>query len=175
MNLYYLYFRLFTIRSGFKRAEYIKKHNVFHHIGEGCYYHPWQIPRESYLMEFGNNVIVAAKVTFITHDVVGLMLKNRKESSDCGKILLGKIVVGNNVFIGANSTILPNVHIGNNVIIAAGSVVTKNVPDGWVVGGNPAKKIKQLDEFVEKRKSIIENMPSWRDPINEIVDYFFEK
>ncbi len=53
----------------------------------------------------------------------------------------GKVVIGNNVFIGANSLIVKECTIGNNVVIAAGSVVTKNIQDNWIVGGVPAKKI----------------------------------
>jgi len=54
------------------------------------------------------------------------------------------VIIGNDVWIGGNVTILPGVNIGNNVVIAAGAVVTKNVPDNCVVGGVPAGKIKDL-------------------------------
>lgn len=53
-------------------------------------------------------------------------------------------VIGNNVSIGCNVTIIGDVHIGNNVIIGAGSVVVKDVPDNSVVAGNPAKVIKSI-------------------------------
>ena len=53
--------------------------------------------------------------------------------------------IGNDVWIGGNCTILPGVMIGNNVVIAAGAVVTKDVPDNSVVGGVPAKVIKQIE------------------------------
>lgn len=54
------------------------------------------------------------------------------------------IHIGNDVWIGGNATILPGVTIGNNVVVAAGAVVTKDVPDNTLVGGVPAKKIKDL-------------------------------
>ena len=54
------------------------------------------------------------------------------------------IVIGDDVWIGGNVTIVAGVHIGNNVIVAAGAVVTKDVPDNTLVGGVPAKKIKDL-------------------------------
>ena len=54
------------------------------------------------------------------------------------------VTIGDDVWIGGNVTILPGVTIGNNVIIAAGAVVTKDVPDNCIVGGVPAKPIKQL-------------------------------
>ncbi len=51
-------------------------------------------------------------------------------------------VIGDNVSLGANVTVIGNVHIGNNVIVGAGSVVIKDVPDNCVVAGNPAKIIR---------------------------------
>ena len=55
------------------------------------------------------------------------------------------VTIGSDVWIGGNCTILPGVTIGNNVIVAAGAVVTKNVPDNCVVGGVPARIIKQIE------------------------------
>ena len=55
------------------------------------------------------------------------------------------VKIGNDVWIGGNCTILPGVTIGNNVVIAAGAVVTKDVPDNSIVGGVPAKVIKQIE------------------------------
>ena len=63
----------------------------------------------------------------------------------------GEIIIGNNVVIGANSTVLYNKTIGNNVIIGAGSVVTKDIPDNGVWGGNPIRYICSYDDFVNKR------------------------
>ena len=55
------------------------------------------------------------------------------------------VTIGNDVWIGANCTILPGVTIGNNVVVAAGAVVTKDVPDNCVVGGVPVKIIKEIE------------------------------
>ena len=57
--------------------------------------------------------------------------------------------IGNDVWIGGNVTILPGVNIGNNVVIAAGAVVTKDVPDNSLIGGVPAKIIRQLENDIE--------------------------
>lgn len=54
----------------------------------------------------------------------------------------GRAVIGDNVSLGANVTIIGNVHIGNNVTIGAGSVVVKDIPDNCIVAGNPARIIK---------------------------------
>ena len=55
------------------------------------------------------------------------------------------ITFGNNVWIGGSAIVNPGVRVGNNVVIASGAVVTKDVPDNVVVGGNPAKVIKQVE------------------------------
>ena len=61
-----------------------------------------------------------------------------------GKEYAKPITIGNNVWIGGSAVINPGVTIGDNVVIASGAVVTKDVPDNVVVGGNPAKVIKQI-------------------------------
>lgn len=75
---------------------------------------------------------------FIAH---GVMFTNDKFTEKKEEWILRKTIIGNNVRIGSNSTILP-VTIGNNVVIGAGSVVTKDVPDNCVVCGNPAVIVK---------------------------------
>ena len=58
--------------------------------------------------------------------------------------------IGNDVWIGGNVTILPGVTIGNNVVVAAGAVVTKDIPDNCIVGGVPARKIKDVGNDTEE-------------------------
>lgn len=67
------------------------------------------------------------------------------------KIIAKAVVIGRYVWIGGNSIILPGVTIGQGAIIAAGSVVTKDVPEGALVGGNPARvlKIRDMDKFTQ--------------------------
>ncbi|MEQ2528422.1 DapH/DapD/GlmU-related protein [Bacillaceae bacterium CLA-AA-H227] len=57
------------------------------------------------------------------------------------------VVIGKNVWIGSNATILPGVTIGENAVVAAGAVVTKDVPENTVVAGVPAKVIKKINEI----------------------------
>ena len=62
--------------------------------------------------------------------------------------IIEPVSIGDDVWVGGNVTILPGVHIGNNVIIAAGAVVTKDVPDNTLVGGVPARFIRELENDV---------------------------
>ncbi len=57
-----------------------------------------------------------------------------------------EVTVGDNVWIGGNTVIMPGVHIGSNTVIGAGSVVTKNIPDWVVAAGNPCKVIREITE-----------------------------
>ena len=63
--------------------------------------------------------------------------------------VFGRVTIGNHVYIGTNALIMPGVTIGDNALVAAGSVVTKSVPAGVVVGGNPAKILCTIDEYIE--------------------------
>lgn len=58
----------------------------------------------------------------------------------------GQIVIGENVFIGAGTTVLKGVRIGDNAVIGSCSVVTRDVPDNEIWGGNPARFIKRFEE-----------------------------
>lgn len=57
-----------------------------------------------------------------------------------------EVTIGDNVWIGGNTVILPGVHIGSNTVIGAGSVVTKDIPDWVIAGGNPCKVIRRITE-----------------------------
>lgn len=60
------------------------------------------------------------------------------------------VTIGDNVWIGGNTVILPGVHIGSNTVIGAGSVVTKHIPDWVVAAGNPCRVIKKITEDDKK-------------------------
>ena len=64
--------------------------------------------------------------------------------------VFGKVVIGDWVYIGNNSLIMPGVTIGDHVLVAAGSIVTKSIPSNTVVGGNPARIICSLEEYKQK-------------------------
>lgn len=104
---------------------------------------------EPYLISIGDNCTISTNVSFITHDASVGVIMGRENYSD----LCGKIVIGNNCFIGNNSIILYGTTIANNTIISAGSVVTKSVIEsGCIIGGNPAKVIGKVENFIDKYK-----------------------
>lgn len=137
--------------TAIKRAAYLKKHDIFYHIGDKCMIMFRKIPLYPKLISFGDNVWIASDVLFVPHDVIHRMLNN-KLGGDRFQEYLGCIDIKDNVFVGSNSTILPNVMIGPDTIIAAGSLVNHSIPGNGVYGGGPCKYICSLDEFIEKRE-----------------------
>lgn len=73
MNRKWVILNLYLKRNGTQRAEFLKQNNVFFGMGKHCYWHPRTIPREPYLLRLHNNVVVAAGVSFHTHDVMEYM------------------------------------------------------------------------------------------------------
>ena len=110
-------------------------------------------PSHCWLIEIGDNVTMAPNVHILCHDA------STKQFLNYTKI--GRVSIGDNVFVGAESVILPGVTIGNNVIIGANSTVTKNVPDNMVVAGTPAKVICSLEEYLSKEKVRMETSPCY--------------
>lgn len=107
---------------------------------------------EPYLIEIGSNCYVTGGVTFIPHDGSGFVVRNLDNKYKNIDIFKGKTIVGNNVFIGNSSTILPGLKIGNNVIIGCNSVVTHDIPDNCVCCGVPAKVVESINDFIKKNK-----------------------
>ena len=97
--------------------------------------------RRPFLVEIGNNTIITGSI-ILTHDA--------STKKAFGYTKLGKVIIGDNVFIGMNCVILPNVTIGNNVIVGAGTIVSKNIPDNSVVVGSPMKIIGTLKDNIKK-------------------------
>ena len=114
-------------------------------IGKNCLIETRNWSSEPYLITIGNNVQVTQNVYFHTHG--GAHVARLKYPSFD---VFGKIIIEDWAYIGANSQIMPGVTIGEGALVAAGSIVTKSVAPHTVVGGNPAKYICTVDEYIEK-------------------------
>lgn len=108
-------------------------------------------PAHCWLITIGDNVTMAPRVHILAHDASTKGFLNYTK--------IGRVNIGNNVFIGAESVVLPNVTIGDNVVIGANSTVTKDIPPNSVYAGNPAKFICTIDEYIEKNKRKMEDSP----------------
>lgn len=126
--------------------EYRLKNGM--HIGENCNLYsvdtidggwPW-------LISMGNNVTISTNVTILAHDastnIVG-----------CGT-KLGRVEIGNNVFVGTGATILCNTKIGDNVVIGAGAVVCCDLESNGVYVGIPAKKVCSIEQYRKKYEKL---------------------
>ncbi len=108
-------------------------------------------PSHCWLLEIGDNVMIAPRVHILCHDASTKIF--------FGYTKIARVKICDNVFIGAESVILPGVTVGNNVVIGAGSIVTKDVPDNVVVAGNPARVICSIDDYLEKEKNRMAQSP----------------
>lgn len=103
---------------------------------------------EPWMIGLGDRVFITAECRFVTHDGGTLILRREVPDLEWS----APIEVGDDVYIGTRSLILPGVTIGNRVVIGACSVVTKDVPENTVVAGNPARRICSVDEYLERMK-----------------------
>jgi|GEM_PF-430188 len=126
------------------------------------------------LIELNDNCVIAGSTLILTHDYsiyhasIGC---NYVSKNDPAFKTTGKVKIGENAFIGANSIILPNVAVGKNAIVGAGSVVTEDVPENTIVAGNPARKIKTIQEYADERELIAAGNPARKiKTIQQCVD-----
>lgn len=106
--------------------------------------HYWHI-------SIGDNVTLSARVYILAHDASTKRFLNYTR--------IGKVTIGNNVFVGAGTVILPGVNIGDNVVIGAGSIVSKDIPSNSVAAGDPARVICSINDFLVKHKKQMETYP----------------
>lgn len=167
MNKRYWYtLNLFFIRSPGKRAEYMKKHGIFHSIGKQVAFNTIKVPLYAKLISIGNNVRIANGVEFLTHDFTHFMLNRRNDG--CRYVeKIGCIEIGNNVWIGSGSKILYNVRIGDNVIIGAGTLINRDVPSNSVVAGVPGRVICSFEDYLRRRKAFFVKHPA--DNVNQEI------
>jgi maltose O-acetyltransferase len=113
-------------------------------IGENCVISTNKIDLgHGFLISIGDNTTLS-DCRILTHDA--------STKRFLGYSRVGRVDIGNNVFIGADAVIMPGVSIGDNCVIGGGAVVTHNIPAGSVAVGNPARIIKTIDQFILDNK-----------------------
>lgn len=155
--------------DGFSPRRYMKYYNWYlkkigiNLTGEPRFIHPSVIfDGKGYnLTHIGNNVVISRNVLLLVHDYsITCGLTSLGDKIEKEAYWLKDIRIGNNVFIGANVTILPGTVIEDNCIIGAGSVVKGNIKSNSIMIGNPAKLVANTREWALKKK--------------EISDYYWE-
>ena len=125
---------------------------IFHHdvyilsgqntsLGDGVFVNRGATIDDRGPITIGEHTMIAAGAILTTH---GHILDDFSKPLPFGGRTKAPITIGSNTVIGFRSVVMPNVTIGDRVIVASNSVVTSDIPDRWVVGGMPAKKIKEL-------------------------------
>ncbi|MCI5217607.1 MAG: acyltransferase [Candidatus Electrothrix sp. LOE2] len=116
--------------------------------------HTWHI-------KIGNDVTLAPRVHILAHDASTLKYLHY--------VRVGKVIIGNRVFVGAGSIILPGVTIGDDVIIGAGSLVSHDIPKEHVAAGNPARIICTIEKFIARKRNEMQISPCFGE------EYTFRK
>lgn len=126
-------------------------------MGEGNHIYCDITSAESNLISLGCNITISGNVTFVTHDNSIIKINPHKSN------LFGRISIGDNCFIGMNSTILYGVTLGNNIIVASGSVVCDSFTDEKIIiGGNPARIIGTWDKLEKKSQGYMMTREDFR-------------
>lgn len=133
----------------YSSIEYLRSRGV--QIGENVHLFNTNIDFcHGFLVSIGDNVTLTG-VTVLAHDA--------STQIPLGVSKVGRVKIGNNVFVGRGSIILPGVSIGDNCVIGAGSVVSNSIPSNSVAVGNPARVVSSYEEFVEKHRRQIGHCP----------------
>lgn len=106
----------------------------------------------AFLLEIGNRVTISD---------ARILLHDASTKRFIGYSRVGKVVIGSDVFIGADAIILPGVTIGNSVVVGAGAVVTSNIPSDSVVIGVPARVIGSCVDFVKRNETLLKQKPKY--------------
>lgn len=106
-----------------------------------------------WLIHIGDHVTISTNVTILAHDASTNIVRQSTK--------LGRVTIGNHVFVGTGTIILCGVTIGDNVVIGAGSVVTQSLPSNGVYAGVPTRRICSIDAYREKYKKLRGERPDF--------------
>jgi maltose O-acetyltransferase len=108
-------------------------------------------PDFCFLVSIGDGTLIGPRVHILAHDA--------STKPQLGLSRVGRVRIGQSVFVGAGSTILPGVTIGDHAIIGAGSVVSRDVASGDLVAGNPARRIGSAVQYIEHHRDLLAVRP----------------
>lgn len=108
-------------------------------------------PAHCWLISIGDNVTMAPRVHVLAHDASTFQF--------LGYTRIGRVSIGNNVFIGADSVVLPGVTVGDNVIVGANSTVSRDIPPRSVAVGSPARVVASLDAYLDRARALMKVRP----------------
>lgn len=133
------------------QLEYLKENGL--KIGKECYIYSEEgidalFP---FLIEIGDFVTISTNVRILAHD--NSTYKQNLHTK------IGRVWIGDRVFIGNGTTILPNIRIGNNVVIGANSLVSRDLPSDGVYAGNPARYICSIEDYKQKHLEGLNTQP----------------
>ena len=151
-KLRYFYVR----RSSASYIEYLRKKGIL--IGEGTYFqdplHTEIDDTRPSLVTIGKDCFFNSFVEFHSHDwVTHVFLRTDRDFVNSS----GRITIGNNVAFGRHVMVLKGVTIGDNCFIGANSTVTKDIPANSIAVGSPAKVVMSLEDYYQKRLKVCES------------------
>ena len=133
----------------YNSIEYLRSRGV--QIGENVHLFNTNIDfGHGFLVSIGDNVTLTG-VTILAHDA--------STQIPLGVSKVGRVKIGNNVFVGHGSIILPGTSIGDNCVVGAGSVVSRDIPSNSVAVGNPAHVVGSYADFVERHRTNMGHRP----------------
>ena len=141
-------------------AEYLRRHGGFVAFGEGCSISTDTVFVNPYLTRVGKHVRIAG--AWISCHDGSINMINRAFGLNLDAV--GPVDIGDDVFIGIGAKILPNTRIGARSIVAAGAVVSGEFPEGSVIAGVPGRRVRSIEEHVERLKSRNATYP-WSDVV----------
>jgi acetyltransferase-like isoleucine patch superfamily enzyme len=149
--------------DGDEWAAWLRRHGNLHAMGAHCSIQATVDFTDPEYVALGDNVRIQHGVLIAGHNgainVINHALGLRLDA-------VGKVVIGNNVSIGARSIIGMGTTIGDNVIINGGSVLAGRIESGSVYGGNPARRLSSFDEYVAKQQRYNAGYP-WAEKIRQ--------
>ena len=108
-------------------------------------------PGFCWLISIGAGTVISARVTVLAHDA--------STRNHMGYTRIDRVRIGQKVFIGTHSVILPGTTIGDGAIIGAGSIVRGEIPPGTVWAGNPARQIATTEEYIGRHNQLVAERP----------------